>query len=691
MSTPPSAEKKTVSEEPLVTPAASAHRDCSSSLHPRRDLLVHHQQGDPQQHEVPSPSRAESPAQHFNPLKKSSKPSPLDFHRPHTPQLSERDSIFATNYLPSDSEPTPLPSHPCNDAPPPYNLNPHLPNAFSGPDSTSSKVLPHRLRNEAAHMEVEVPRNDPFASLLRPPFLSPPVTTHAALLSATAADDRDRDVNDPVVDKTAPTSIREGSQPFPEIPQYPDRGLIPSAISPQPVPRDGQETSVSEEPRESLRDGGCDMNQKFERSSSRNRRGMVESSIEANLANAEPASHVRSRKSSHYLGLFKENTASPERKRKDDRAWRPEEAWGPSDESPVELLPGTGAWSSEEDVDSQRDPRNLSNPSFPGTPVMIEPSPGSETLPQLQTDDLVKYQFKALPRSLLEEIRNFHLTPGGARGSSFSKSIPRQFTEGGHDYTQEQPLGDAASPVSGTLAEQRREPVHYEDDDEENEQISSAVYYPHERVTVSDEADPYKPPADNQGDLQPYEAEAHPVLLPGKEHDLPGEQEVSHVDISLRSKNDSRILHGHLQDLQAPLEELNEKPLTSISERSHDSTCESEAPSADESGLSTHEESSVTEDDGVDDMTPTATPVQRNRYMRHGRKHGKVAPVGAVELKPYRHQVGGHTTVFRFSRRAVCKQLNNRENEFYERIERRHPEMLMFLPRCVDHLCWTQR
>jgi hypothetical protein len=34
----------------------------------------------------------------------------------------------------------------------------------------------------------------------------------------------------------------------------------------------------------------------------------------------------------------------------------------------------------------------------------------------------------------------------------------------------------------------------------------------------------------------------------------------------------------------------------------------------------------------------------------------------------------------------VCKQLNNRENEFYERIERRHPEMLMFLPRYIGVL-----
>lgn len=58
-------------------------------------------------------------------------------------------------------------------------------------------------------------------------------------------------------------------------------------------------------------------------------------------------------------------------------------------------------------------------------------------------------------------------------------------------------------------------------------------------------------------------------------------------------------------------------------------------------------------------------------------------PLEAIELIPYKHQVGGHTTLWRFSRRAVCKQLNNRENEFYETIERYHRDLLPFLPRYV--------
>ena len=37
--------------------------------------------------------------------------------------------------------------------------------------------------------------------------------------------------------------------------------------------------------------------------------------------------------------------------------------------------------------------------------------------------------------------------------------------------------------------------------------------------------------------------------------------------------------------------------------------------------------------------------------------------------------------MWRFSKRAVCKQLNNSENKFYETVEQYHPALLKFLPR----------
>lgn len=67
----------------------------------------------------------------------------------------------------------------------------------------------------------------------------------------------------------------------------------------------------------------------------------------------------------------------------------------------------------------------------------------------------------------------------------------------------------------------------------------------------------------------------------------------------------------------------------------------------------------------------------------HDHQQSPSEPLDAIELVPYRHQVGGHTTLWRFSKRAVCKQLNNRENEFYEQIEKYHRDLLPFLPRYV--------
>ncbi|CAI4056343.1 hypothetical protein SUVZ_02G1500 [Saccharomyces uvarum] len=58
----------------------------------------------------------------------------------------------------------------------------------------------------------------------------------------------------------------------------------------------------------------------------------------------------------------------------------------------------------------------------------------------------------------------------------------------------------------------------------------------------------------------------------------------------------------------------------------------------------------------------------------------------AVELKPFTNRVGGHTAIFRFSKRAVCKALVNRENRWYENIELSHKELLQFMPRYIGVL-----
>lgn len=57
-----------------------------------------------------------------------------------------------------------------------------------------------------------------------------------------------------------------------------------------------------------------------------------------------------------------------------------------------------------------------------------------------------------------------------------------------------------------------------------------------------------------------------------------------------------------------------------------------------------------------------------------------------VELRPFHNKVGGHTAIFRFSKRAVCKALMNRENVWYEAVERRHLKLLQFMPKYIGVL-----
>lgn len=62
-----------------------------------------------------------------------------------------------------------------------------------------------------------------------------------------------------------------------------------------------------------------------------------------------------------------------------------------------------------------------------------------------------------------------------------------------------------------------------------------------------------------------------------------------------------------------------------------------------------------------------------------------------VQLQPFSNQVGGHNTVFRFSQRAVCKPLVSHEDQFYEAVEREHPNLLSFIPQYLGVLNVTYR
>lgn len=420
----------------------------------------------------------------------------------------------------------------------------------------------------------------------------------------------------------------------------------------------------------------------------------MEKKIEATLAKTEQPTSARSRKASHYLRVFKDADITEEQKKRDTR---------PKDRrTPEKLLPALSedrpARSSAGDThiltgQPQRFSRTSSAVQSPQAGPMESyfeklPTPRSELGPPamsamdanapLAERRLGKTQ---LPWRLLEEIRGFgNLTPGAKPGSSFSRSLPTSAVEklNAHAATnnarkQHDEPSDYFQAKGDDSAE--RSPAS-EEEDSEREQISSALYFPHRRPKASEQDSAASQDQETEVNVVRKRATIHA----GKEPKAWASNEVvrspQEVEISLQSQDTNQCLHGDVHKT-ASVQKEDDQPMMSSSVDTL--SAESETESLAES---THSvlgyESSATDDLG---STPTATTYKQEPKSANTTSLQPPAPLGAVELKPYDHQVGGHSTVYRFSRRAVCKQLNNRENEFYETVERQHPELLTFLPR----------
>lgn len=469
------------------------------------------------------------------------------------------------------------------------------------------------------------------------------------------------------------------------------------------------------------------------RSSSHHENGHVEKRIAASLAKTEPAQNPRSRKTSHYLGLFKENNPSQEHRRRDEKGKEKT-----SKEKAVD--PGVRAELGEEVQHTSRGGDSYFPAQDPGNPApddhsaahpdSIKDQPSSGEVTDVQQEDLLPLSGQAIdhspsvetmdaflhgnnervqsketeipnsasgptrlmtqsfPLCLLEEIRNHHnLTPGAERGTSFSRSIPTISAERAKSTSG----GVSPHPTSAEKSEEHdgatadRDSAENEDEDEsDKEQISSALYFPHQ-TPVLEGVERGRSDRDTDAvDIRQHDLSLEPDVNVLQRRKIELEEPPSNeVDIDLQSADQHRHLHGDIpQQQQTPLHDAELQPSTEPSSIGSSSASNSDYESVDERALSSRDDDTNLTDDA--DTTPTATPLAHSpltRLKSRSPRHHLPAPLGAVELKPYSHQVGGHTTVFRFSRRAVCKQLSNRENEFYETVERRHPELLRFLPR----------
>jgi inositol-hexakisphosphate kinase len=442
-----------------------------------------------------------------------------------------------------------------------------------------------------------------------------------------------------------------------------------------------------------------------ERSVSRGR-AHVDKSIEATLTNAEPGQNIRSRKSSHLMGVFRENTSSLESKQREANILHTDEGdisqtisrpSIPSGRTYSRPTPATATDANPASPESKPQPSALTeqdksfaskpDQSHDGQPLLSEFSTTPKVLlspaaqpkspskhehdPYFRKQDAIKQSKSShvppIPPSLLEQIREHHnLVPMRGQGAH----LPKDRT--GFTSHEDTDLADRRQLRTRDIGGQT---------DESEEHISSAIYFPHpvpmedlDQLSSSEEGQLLPGAQAEIGAPVPAGVPTHNDLKRPSIDLAPAE----HIDISVQSKHEKRVFHGDYQppdDVQ--VEELDRDILPTIRERPAESfaiASDSEVESGDDIGAASQTD---------DDVTPTATPIPTSPLRRRKRPPISTGPTGAVQLEPYSHQVGGHSTIFRFSRRAVCKQLNNRENEFYERIERRHPDMLRFLPRFV--------
>jgi hypothetical protein len=402
----------------------------------------------------------------------------------------------------------------------------------------------------------------------------------------------------------------------------------------------------------------------------------VDKKIEATIPKSDQPAAPRSRKSSHLLRVFKENEAAEEKKRREGRDKERRPSVKPMHTLSEEQSGGTGgmerSYSVSRPSSTVQSPHKAPGESYFETEqTVVDDAEEKIEASKMEGSESALHTTlkKHIPLRLLEEIRSFgNLTPGADRGTS---SLPTSAAEKFEKTRATSEAPGITDYFQGRGDRQRESSPGSEEDESEKEQIASALYYPHRQI---------QSPVQTPGKEERRKAESEGIQK-GK---LIGTGRVptgwstdeavktpEEVEISLQSQDTNQCLHGDMPPA-APFPQEAEKPsspeLTTSVGSDYDSLVESSHSVA-------GDESSATDDIGT---TPTATPRRKESKPPTPQPP---APLGAVELKPYDHQVGGHSTVYRFSRRAVCKQLNNRENEFYETVERHHPDLLEFLPR----------
>ncbi|RMZ84474.1 hypothetical protein DV738_g793, partial [Chaetothyriales sp. CBS 135597] len=391
----------------------------------------------------------------------------------------------------------------------------------------------------------------------------------------------------------------------------------------------------------------------------------VPKSIEATVTKPETGGPARSRKASHIMGLW-----DPEAGSKPHIDSRMPEHLEEFDISPSVRPLSSGPNHKPTGKEFYPTSSQISalwphHPQSTLTPPL--PPPSDVSVPRKQELEPLK-----TPTSPFHEANDFF-----HRHRPQSPKTPSDLLHPGTDFKSSSVAENKTPDENGgpkRVLQPEDSPQDLPIDHDEEEHISAAVYFPHPGPTAEQIAK-FKSPCDSPelDALDPRLTNAQPPQQETTKSDDDEPRPVEHIDISVVSRHDKKIFHGNYQpddDAQAVL-----PPAVCLTEESTDAR----VSTASESELESGDDGLILSQDEDLSKTPTQPPL---------RTRAEVAsrPKARVVLEPYKHQVGGHSTIFRFSKRAVCKQLNNRENEFYERIEQRHPEMLKFLPRYIGVL-----
>ncbi|KAI1780420.1 SAICAR synthase-like protein [Hypoxylon cercidicola] len=378
--------------------------------------------------------------------------------------------------------------------------------------------------------------------------------------------------------------------------------------------------------------------------------GQVEKSITEVLAGVEP---TRSRKASHSLRFFKEGLPEEKGRRRESKSV------GHQREKSL-LAKGL-----QSDVHHQKHfEENYGFPTPTHSPLSIEGEQSPSRLSDLQPLPFGSSVSDSASRGTVE-LDYFGLQrPKKYTAESVVTSPPREQFVAKADV-HNGPNGSIAVSDEDIAqihrkssdATERGEALE-EGDESSEEKISSAVFLPHQGLEQSSHngvvlTNEFKAPQPTS--RKPHGEECNPWLVKAdvpKAGDESRAEEPDGGDINRNIDTAPHVEEFPRIDDECAVEDEVEAP-----QKSHDVSARSSRP------VSQYYEDIV-----------------------HEHQLGPKLPLEAIELIPYKHQVGGHTTIWRFSKRAVCKQLNNRENEFYEKIERYHRDLLPFLPRYIGVL-----